>query len=165
METIYNAVTCPVCQMSEVDKSLHYNYRGVHQYFCSNQCLKRFKKHPHLFVGHPKYGLSVKQKGSEVIKKQKIQLVNAIDDKAEIRIRSNLQSLMGVKAVQFLEQSIFVTYDLIQVSLEDIENSIVMVIGKLDGSLTEKIKRSFIHYTEECEIENLAHLSKDGRCH
>lgn len=165
MKAIYNTVSCPVCQMSEVDKSLHYNYRGVHHYFCSTQCLTRFKRHPHLFVGEPKYDLSVKQKGSEVIKKQKIQLINAIDEKTEMLIRSNLQSLMGVKAVQFLEQSIFVTYDLIQVSLKDIENSIVTIIGKLDGSLTEKIKRGFIHYTEECELENLAHLSKDGRCH
>ena len=72
---------------------------------------------------------------------------------------------MGVKKVGVLEQSIFVTYDLIQVSLEDIENSIVMMIGKLDGSLTETIKRGFIHYTEECELENLAHLSKSGGCH
>lgn len=165
MKTIYNTVTCPVCQMSDVDKSLYYNYRGVHHYFCSNQCLTRFKKHPHLFVGDPKYGLSVKQKGSEVIKKQKIQLVNPIDEETEIRIRSNLQSLMGIKQVQFLEQSIFVTYDLIQVSLEDIENSIVMIVGKLNSGITEKIKRGFIHYTEECELENLAHLSKGGKCH
>jgi YHS domain-containing protein len=151
--------------MSEVDKSLQHNYRGVHHYFCSSQCMTRFKKHPHLFVGDPKYGLSVKQKGSEVIKEQKIQLVNAIDEKTETIIRSNLQSLMGVKEVQFLEQSIVVTYDLIQVSLEDIENSIVMIVGKLNSVITEKIKRGFIHYTEECELENLAHLSKGGKCH
>ena len=83
----------------------------------------------------------------------------------EMRIRNSLQSLMGFKSVGFLESSVYVTYDLLQVSLDDIEKNIIASIGKLDDSWTEKIKRGFIHYTEECELENLAHLSKDGKCH
>jgi YHS domain-containing protein len=146
--------------MVEIDKALTYRFQGVDQYFCSRQCQDRFIQHPHLFVGSPRQGPSPKQKGEVVIKKRELRLSIDMNDEVKSRLKNDIGILMGVKALSFNEGNIFVTYDLLQVSLEDIENAIVMSAGNLDGAITKKIKRGFIHYSEECELENLAHLTK-----
>jgi YHS domain-containing protein len=146
--------------MVEIDKALSYHFQGVDQYFCSRQCQDRFIEHPHLFVGSPRQGPSPKQKGEVVIKKHKLSLSIDMSDEIKSRLENAIGILMGVEALNFSEGNIFVTYDLLQVSLEDIENAIVTSVGNLDGAITEKIKRGLIHYSEDCELENLAHVTK-----
>lgn len=157
--------TCPVCNMVEVDKALIYSFQGVDHYFCSRQCQDRFKVHPSLYVGDPRHGLSAKQKGEVVIKKRKLSLSFATSDEVKSRLKNDIGILMGVKTLSFNEGDIHVTYDLLQISLEDIENAIVTSACQLDGAITETIKRGFIHYSEECELDNLARLTKEGGCH
>jgi len=53
----------------------------------------------------------------------------------------------------------------LQVSLEDIEAVIEQSVGKLKSRVADRIKRGFIHYSEECELDNLAHPVGDGGCH
>jgi hypothetical protein len=53
-----------------------------------------------------------------------------------------------------------VSYDLLQVSLDTIEKVIEDNASQQNGTVLGKIKRSIIHYSEECELGNLAHLAK-----
>lgn len=152
--------------MIEINKALTYHFQGVGHYFCSNQCLNRFIKHPHLFVGDPLRGLSEKQKGRRVLKTHALPLVIEVDEQTRLRIEVSVNNMMGVDDIKCTEKTILVTYDLIQISLNDIENNIIELLGKaLDESFVENIKRGFFHYIEECELENLASLSKGGKCH
>ena len=74
-----------------------------------------------------------------------------IDQELEIDIlRKNIQNIK---------------YGNLNASLEDIENTIEQVAISLRDGLVDKIKRGVIHYSEECELDNLAHLTRDGGCH
>tara|TARA_R110002072_G_scaffold97528_1_gene214445 strand:+ start:1183 stop:1677 length:495 start_codon:yes stop_codon:yes gene_type:complete len=160
-----NKICCPVCAMADMSCPSKYNFEGVNYFFCSSQCMNRFKAHPHLYVGTPQLGKSVKQRHEVVLKKRRIYLNEKIDDALEKALVESLQALMGVKEVSFNMQELFVSYDLLEVSLDVIEKNIEASAAKLRKTLLDTIKRELIHYSEDCELENLAHLSKDGGCH
>ena len=69
------------------------------------------------------------------------------------------------KEISINNQELFVTYDLLEVSLDSIEKNIENSAANLRKTLFDSIKRGIIHYSEDCELENLAHLSKEGKCH
>ncbi len=69
MSEIEFTIHCPVCSMTKINRSLLFSFQGIDHYFCSSQCLDRFKDRPHLFVGDPQRGLSPKQKKQTVFKK------------------------------------------------------------------------------------------------
>ena len=165
MSEIEFTIHCPVCSMTKINRSLLFSFQGIDHYFCSSQCLGRFKDRPHLFVGDPQHGLSPKQKKQTVFKKRKIRFSKALDAELTAAITESLQALMGIEALVFEGQDLYVTYDLLQVSLEDIENTIEQVAISLRDGLVDKIKRGVIHYSEECELDNLAHLTRDGGGH
>lgn len=165
MNKLEFTIHCPVCQMTKIDRSLSLNYQGVDHYFCSSQCLERFKGHPHLFVGDPKHGLSPKQKGQAALKKRRIGLAEPVDDELKALLEQSLLSLMGVETLVFEGSCVYVTYDLLQVSLEKIETSIEQTAANLRSGVVERVKRGFIHYSEECELDNLAHPGEGGSCH
>lgn len=165
MSKVEFTIHCPVCHMSKINRSLLVNYQGVDHYFCSSQCLERFKAHPHLFVGDPKHGLSPKQKGQTALKKRRIGFAEPIDDDFKEVLEQSLRSLMGVKTLIFEGSSLSVTYDLLQVSLENIESTIEQTVTQERSGVVDRIKRGFIHFSEECELDNLAHLTRDGDNH
>lgn len=156
---------CPVCGMTETNESQMLDYRGIKHYFCSSQCRDRFEAHPHLYVGDPQHGLSVKQRGEVVAKRQKLRLSRDLSDEVKERLQTEVGILMGILDLAFDGANILVTYDLLQISLEDIEKAIVQSACQLNDAITDRIRRSVIHYSEACELENLAHLTKDGGCH
>lgn len=162
MNKVEFTIQCPVCHMTKINRSLLVSYQGVDHFFCSTQCLERFKSHPHLFVGDPQHGKSVKQKGQLVLKKRRIKFFDTISDSLKAELAVSLQSMMGIEALDLRDQELYVTYDLLQVSLEDIEKTIEHTAALLLEGVTEKIKRGLIHYNEECELDNLAHLTKDS---
>lgn len=153
---------CTVCSLPNTDKTLSYCYQGVEHYFCSPLCQNRFKTHPHLYVGDPQHGLAPKQKGDVLIKKRRIRLLSVISNDARARLITAVTKLMGVQDISIEGDEVLVVYDLMKIALEDIEAVIVKSVGQLDEAVTEKIKRGFIHYSEECELDNLAHLTKDS---
>lgn len=165
MSKLESTIRCPVCHMTKINRSLLWNYQGADHYFCSPQCREQFKSHPHLFVGDPRHGMSPKQKNQVVLKKRRIRFCEAISDELKADLKTSLQSLMGIEALDFTDQELYVTYDLLQVSLEYIEQTIEQAAGRLRQGVAEQIKRGLIHYSEECELDNLAHLTRDGRCH
>ncbi|MEQ9022791.1 MAG: YHS domain-containing protein [Pseudomonadales bacterium] len=162
MDKLEFTIHCPVCHMTITNRSLLLNYKGVDHYFCSSQCLARFKSHPHLFVGDPQHGMSPKQKNKVVQKKRRIRLREAIGDQLKADLKISLKSLMGIEQLDFTDQELYVTYDLLQISLEDIEQTIEQEAGRLREGMVEQVKSGLIHYSEDCELDNLAHLTKDG---
>lgn len=156
---------CPVCEMEVGKEALLFNYLGIDYWFCSEQCLKRFESHPHLFVGDPVHGKSEKQKGREVIKAHKLKLYFPLDESKEKAVSNEIRGLMGIQGVEVNSDEICVVYDLLQVSLKDIEDAIIRSFGYLNESITQKLRRGIIHYSEECELDHLAHLSKGSGCH
>ena len=120
MKNSENTVICPVCHMKKINPSLSLNYKGIDYYFCVLQCLDRFKSHPHLFVGSPQHGLSVKQKNKVVLKKRRVHLKEPINDDLKKALKESLLKMMGIREVTFDQQDLFVTYDLFEVSLETI---------------------------------------------
>lgn len=165
MSKLELTIHCPVCQMTKIDRSFALKYQGVDHYFCSSQCLERFKAHPHLFVGDPKHGLSPKQKGQAALKRRRIGFAEPIAEELKATLDQSLLSLMGVETLVYEESCLYVTYDLLQVSLEQIEKTIEQTAEDLRPGVLERVKRGFIHYSEECELDNLAHPGGDGSCH
>ncbi len=165
MNRLESTIRCPVCDMTKINRLLRWNYQGVDHYFCSSQCLERFKSHPHLFVGDPQHGFSPKQKNQVVLKKRRIRLRDAISDELKADLETSLQSLMGIEALDLTDQDVYVTYDLLQASLEDIEKTIEQAEARLSKSMAVQVKRGLIHYSEECELDNLAHLTRGGGYH
>ena len=165
MNKLKSRIRCPVCHMTKINRSLLVNYQGVDHYFCSTQCRNRFKSHPHLFVGDPQHGMSPKQKDQVVLKKRHVRFRDAIGDELKGSLRTSLQSLMGIEALEIGEHELYVIYDLLQVSLEDIEKTIEQTAIRLREGVAQQVKRGLIHYSEECELDNLAHLARDGGCH
>ena len=160
-----NKICCPVCTMTDMSNTLKYNFEGVNYFFCSSQCVNRFKTHPHLYVGTPQLGKSAKQRHEVVLKKRRIYLNEKIDNTLKKALLESPKTLMGVKEVSLNKQELCVIYDLLEVSLETIETNIEASAAKIRKTLLDNIKRGIIHYSEDCELENLAHLSKEGGCH
>lgn len=148
----------PVCGMMVPRDSHPLDYQHIHYAFCSEHCRERFRQYPYLFVGKASYGPAEKQKGRVVRKAHRIKLVNEVGLDKLPQLSRALESLMGVEAVDARGDEVIVIYDLVQVSLSDIENVIVAEISGLREGTTDKIRRAFIHYSEECELESLAHL-------
>ena len=156
---------CPVCQMASVKYDLWRSYHGIKFWFCSQQCLDRFIAHPGLYVGNPKTGLAEKKKGRVEIKSHRIVFSKSLNEKEMAKLTEDLHQMMGIKALKFSQGDMLVNYDLMEVSLADVEAQIFLSLGEFDAPLVERVKRGWIHYTEECELENLARPSKESGCH
>lgn len=156
---------CPVCGMKVVHEELWRTHFGVKQYLCSQQCVDRFVAHTGLYCGHPKTEPSEKQKGRVQIKRHKILFSEPISTQSMAEISEAVRVMMGVKSLKAHREAIYVTYDLMEVSLEDIEKTIERILGKIHSPVIEHVKRGWIHYTEECELANLEHHEKGGGHH
>lgn len=165
MSAVHVIKKCPVCEMVVRKSVFALKYVGIDYQFCSEQCLRKFKQRPHLFVGSPLHGKSEKQKGHKSKKARKIKLKTPMSATSVALVASQIRALMGVESLEVNSDEIFVVYDLFQVSLEDIENVIIRSQGYLKETITDKVRRGIIHYSEDCELDNLAHLTKGGGCH
>jgi len=153
----------PVCQMS-IDPKLVTNtirHNGKTYYFCSDQCRNRFEANLHLYIGLPGRP-APKQHGYEVIKKRNLKLSQSLTEKQSSVIITDLEKMMGIKNVHIEAEYVYITYDLLQATVEQIEAAIVKTGEKLGSGLAEKLKRAFIHYLEETELVN---LEKSGHEH
>ncbi|MCW9046647.1 MAG: YHS domain-containing protein [Gammaproteobacteria bacterium] len=146
----------PVCLMS-IDPKLVANtimHNGKTYYFCSDQCRNRFEANLHLYIGLPGHP-APKQHGHEVIKKRSLKLKRPLTENQSSVIVTDLENMMGIKNVHVEAGCIYITYDLLQATVEQIEMTIVKTGEKLGSGLAENLKRAFIHYLEETELENL----------
>jgi len=159
-----NGKTDPVCKMTVDIDSLHVEYLGSHFYFCSEQCKERFNKNPHLYVG--KTGTpSPKQQGMHIIKRRSIRLDTPVTTDIRQQLIEVLMGMMGIKQVNIEGDLIQIHYDLLEATAEQIEKAIERSGAQLEKVWKERLKRAFVHYIEETELENLEHQNESHGCH
>lgn len=166
----------PVCGMMVNESENQLLYRGVGYAFCSQQCRERFASAPGLYVGH--HGmLAPKQKGIALIKRRVIELGVALPRARFAELKAALLSMMGVIAVrpvtggsherrelQWIRSQPLVSndvegaeirYDLLQATAIQLERRIVELDATLSNRWGERLRRDFIHYLEQCELDDL----------
>lgn len=153
----------PVCEMDVLEDSYKTTYMGSQYLFCSQQCLDRFKSNPKLYIGSPGKP-SPKQMGKVLIKCRTIKLDRAIPDEIKVQLMLAFEEMMGIKDIEITSNEVRITYDLLEVTAEQIEQSIITTRVNLSDDWISRIKYAFIHYTEETELINLESDS-NPHCH
>ncbi|HED17080.1 MAG TPA: YHS domain-containing protein [Gammaproteobacteria bacterium] len=158
-------VICPVCEMSVTADDLQISHQGMNFYFCSAQCKDRFRANPHLYIGsagHP----SVKQHGDVVLKQRSLLLDESLSSVQAEQLSSVLRSLMGIRKIHIEGDRIQIIYDLLQVTVQQIEQAIEQAGDHLGHGVSSMLKRSFVHYLEETELNNLEQQADNSKhCH
>jgi len=153
---------CPVCHMMVNKDSFVLEYLACVYAFCSQQCRDRFEANPHLYIGMPGHP-ALKQQGQELIKKRTLKLNEPLTLAQSSVIVNDLKNMMGIKDLSIESDCIYITYDLLQATVEQIEVAIERCGKKLGNGLGEKLKRAFIHYLEEAELDNLEQPGHEHR--
>ncbi len=160
-----NTVHDPVCKMEVEIGQLAFSYLGIEYSFCSQQCQDRFSANPHLYTGLPGKS-SPKQSGNSIIRCRVLKLDASIPDDVATKIHAVLKKMMGIKEVILDKNTIRITYDLLEATIEQIETTIENTGENLATGWGEKLKRAFIHYFEETELDTLEQQHKNNRsCH
>jgi len=160
-----NKVEDPVCKMEVEIGQLSFSYLGIEYSFCSQQCQDRFSANPHLYIGQPGKP-SPRQHGKSIIKRRLLKLDTAIPADIALKIERALKSMMGIKEVTIDKNIVRITYDLLEVTTAQIESTILHAGENLAAGWGEQLKRAFIHYFEETELDNLEYQhSSHGHHH
>ena len=154
----------PVCHMQVSAVSFATEYSGIKYAFCSAQCQDRFLANPHLYIGFPGHKAPA-QKGVEVVKCRKIRLAYPLDTTQFQQIHDVLTSMMGVQEVHINGDNLKISYDLIQVTAEQIENKLASVGASLGQGWADRLRRAFTHFEEESEVSNLEVTKSKKCCH
>lgn len=144
----------PVCHMWVVPDQHAINYQGMDFAFCSQQCQDRFLANPHLYIGAPGEQ-APKQTGQEVIKRRHLRLEMPLSDADAQQIVAHLLAMMGVYAVDIDAEEVTITYDLLQATTEQIEAALQQAGARLGAGWADRLRRAFVHYLEETEVESL----------
>lgn len=144
----------PVCGMLVAPQQNAITYQGLHFAFCSEQCKQRFLANPHLYVGVAGEQ-APRQRGKQVLKRRHLRLDKPLTTLEAQRVGEELLAMMGVYAVDVAGDELSITYDLLQVTAEQIESTLLKSGTGLGQGLGEQLRRAFIHYLEESEVENL----------
>lgn len=144
----------PVCGMEVAPAQFETVYEGLHYAFCSEQCRQRFLVNPHLYVGVPGEKAPA-QEGVELLKRRRFRLDAPLAAQDAAILTEALGAMMGVKAVEIEDDTVTLTYDLIQATADQLEAKMVEVGAKLGAGWAERLRRGFVHYMEECEVGNL----------
>lgn len=151
-----NKVEDPVCKMKVNSGNLPFKHMGIEYSFCSQQCHDRFSANPQLYIGLPGKP-SPKQHDMHIIKRRILKLNEIIPENIAIDIEVELKKMMGIKEVTIDKNIVRITYDLLEATSEQIEAAIGASGGELMMGWGNKIKRAFIHYLEESELDILEH--------
>jgi len=89
-----------------------------------------------------------------VMKKRRLRLARAQSSRNAVGLAKRLRTQQGVKSVVVEDHFVFVDYDLMQISEQRIEQEIIASGEKLADYMLEKLRRSWIHYIEDTELEN-----------
>lgn len=152
-----------VCGMSVDPASFDTDYEGGHFAFCSAQCRERFLANPHLYVGVPGHP-APKQRGQKVLKRRTFALDVPLEPDQADAVRARVGRLMGIEAVEVRGGEIVVTYDLLQATAAQVEAAFEDAGAHLGTGWAERLRRGFVHYTEECEIGHLQ-VGPPSGCH
>ncbi|MDZ4141558.1 MAG: YHS domain-containing protein [Methylotenera sp.] len=155
----------PVCGMQIEPHMYVIEYLQSRYAFCSTQCRDRFLANPHLFIGFPGQK-APKQEGLEVLKQRRLHVVRFLSSSQADSLIEALQAMMGIKSVKVDGDKIEITYDLLQVTAEQIETKMAEIGVQLGEGWTEQLCRAFVHYAEELEVGSLeVHNEKNFHQH
>ncbi|KAA3651110.1 MAG: YHS domain-containing protein [Rhodocyclaceae bacterium] len=152
-----------VCGMMVAPNSHPTDYQGQPFAFCSAQCHERFVANPHLYIGRPGQP-APKQQGLKVLKRRKFVLDLPLDTAQAAALSTQIGAMMGIEALDVEAADIAVTYDLLQATAEQIEAALAAAGAQLGSGWAERLRRGFVHYTEECEIGQLQ-VGPPSGCH
>lgn len=91
----------------------------------------------------------------EVLKRRRLHLAPALSSNQALLLSDALATMTGVKKVFAERDKVEITYDLLQVTAEQIEAKISEICLCLGDGWPERIRLAFVHYQEECEVGNL----------
>ena len=143
-----------VCGMEVNSDDIYLDYQKIHYAFCSIQCLERFQLNPHLYIGYPG-SEAPKHAGIEVLKKRQLKLTEPLPQEVADQFIEYVEAMMGIHSIKINGNRIDITYDLLQVTESQIEKTITDVDVTRGNDMMEKIRRAFVHYMEETEVESL----------
>lgn len=149
---------CPVCDMEVLSSSISAEHYGILYFFCSDQCRENFISRSSLYVGDK----SQKKLGKQEIKKRSFTLDKPVSKSNTQALESMLTGMMGVHDVLIADAKISITYDLLQVTALQIEKELERSGNRLGIGWGGRLKRGWVHYTEENELEILA--ENDAPC-
>lgn len=147
-------VKCPVCRMEVPSDRLALVYQSMHFAFCSEQCLERFQATPHLYVGIPGQK-APKQEGQELLKRRCIRLGVSLTPEQMKTLEDAITAMMGIKQIVVEEDAVTIIYDLIEATEAQIERQLMQTGAHLGSGWTERLRRAWVHYTEDCEALNM----------
>jgi YHS domain-containing protein len=141
---------CPVCGMQVDSVKYKTQYHKMVFHFCSEQCLETFEAKPQLYVS-----MAV-EKRAPVLKRRKLRLARPCSPEAKKTVEARLLELMGVTDVHIQDDCIEVGYDLLQVTLVQIEQALSELNAQLDGGWWQRLRLGWLRNTEENELDNLS---------
>jgi len=144
--------------MDVPDSGVTTEHLGICYHFCSQQCLENFTVRPKLYLGIK----SEKQKGKRVIKKRSFVLDTPVPESGADALKAALSEMMGIRDVRVTGAKVSVTYDLLEATAIQIEQALEKADATLGSGWAGRLKRGWVHYTEENELDSLA--STDAAC-
>jgi len=155
-----------VCGMEVSADDISLDYQDRHYVFCSNQCLERFQLNPRLYIGYPG-NEAPRHAGVEVLKQRTLKLAEPLPAEIRTQFIEYIEAMMGIHNIEISGDRITIVYDLLQATESQIEQSISDAGIVLGAGLTEKVRRAFVHFLEETEIDSLEARpgSKGGHHH
>lgn len=154
----------PVCSMEVNSEDISLDYQGSHYTFCSDQCLERFQLNPHLYIGYPG-SEAPKHAGMVVLKKRRLKLAEPFPQEVADQFIEYIEAMMGIHYIEINGNYVEITYDLLQATESQIEQVISDAGITLGDDLVEKIRRAFVHFLEETEVESLEARPGSGGGH
>lgn len=149
---IMNLKHCPVCGMDASESGFTAEHLGITYRFCSQQCVENFNERPRLYVGKG----AQKADGKGIIKRRTLALDRPVPDADKDALEAALLGMMGVKAVEISGKVVSVSYDLLEATADQIGRGIEKAGADLGQGWAARLKRGWVSYTEENELENLA---------
>lgn len=155
----------PVCGMLVDADENAVEYQQMRFAFCSLQCKERFLNNPHLYIGQGGRK-APKQEGQAVLKQRRLKLDKPLPQEMREAVLDAVQAMMGIERIEIDKDIVMITYDLLQATEAQIESEIARAGARLGSEWSERLRRAFVHYLEETEIENLAESPPShGHCH
>jgi YHS domain-containing protein len=151
-----DAQACPVCGMQVEAAAYATEYHGMFYHFCSQQCRDTFASHPGL------YSVKGGKAHTEVSKHRRLRLAQACDAATAQTVTAQLQALMGVKEVRIEGGWLTLHYDLLQVTLAQVEAALQKAAVRLHDGWWQGLKRAWLRNTEATELDNLT--AAPGAC-
>ena len=145
-------VVCPVCGMDAIDSSVFADHLGITYYFCMEQCRENFLARPALYIGKK----PPRHVGRSIIKRRRFKLDRPIAGMHREDLLTALNQLMSVRNVSIEGDRLSIDYNLLEINAGQIETALVETGASMGSGWAERLKRGWVNYTEENELDNLA---------